>query len=102
MSVDRRSIVAACLFAVACSDPNAARLKATTKATYDPKTGRLTELTYDRNKNGVVDTWTEMDGSRPLRSRTSRCGTAARSVPASRASGLAPAATPRSRRSTRS
>jgi hypothetical protein len=69
MSADRRSIVAACLLAVACSDPDAARLKATTKATYNPKTGRLTELTYDRNKNGVIDTWTDMDGTKPLRSR---------------------------------
>jgi hypothetical protein len=57
------------LAAAACSDPDAARARRTTIPTYDKKTGRLTELTFDRNKNGVVDTWTEMDGNRPLRAR---------------------------------
>ena len=52
-----------------CSDPERERLKATTKPTYDNATGRLKELTFDVNKNGRIDTWTEMDGSRPLRSR---------------------------------
>lgn len=52
-----------------CADPDRERLKATTKASYDKATGKLTELTYDANKNGRVDTWTEMDGTRPLRSR---------------------------------
>ena len=37
--------------------------------TYDKATGRLKELAYDRNGNGRADTWTEMDGTRPLRSR---------------------------------
>jgi hypothetical protein len=37
--------------------------------TYDKTTGKLTELTYDRNHNGKIDTWTEMDGAKPLRSR---------------------------------
>jgi hypothetical protein len=36
---------------------------------YDKATGRLKELAYDSNGNGRVDTWTEMDGTRPLRSR---------------------------------
>ena len=31
--------------------------------TYDTTTGKLTELTYDRNKNGIIDTWTDMNGS---------------------------------------
>lgn len=52
-----------------CADPERDRLKATTKATYDKATGKLTELTYDANKNGRIDTWTEMDGTRPTRSR---------------------------------
>ena len=63
----------AILFALAatcaCSNPEAARLRETTKATYDKTTGKLKELTYDANKNGRIDTWTEMDGSRPVRSR---------------------------------
>ncbi len=52
-----------------CADPERERLKQTTKASYDKSTGKLTELTYDANKNGRIDTWTEMDGIKPLRSR---------------------------------
>lgn len=39
------------------------------KPTYDRTTGKLTQIASDRNGNGVVDTWTDMDGARPLRSR---------------------------------
>jgi hypothetical protein len=56
----------------ACSGDDDARVKDTTKATYDPSTGRLKELTYDANKNGRIDTWTEMDGTKPLRARIDR------------------------------
>lgn len=55
-----------------CSDAERERVKATTKATYDERTGRLKELTSDSNGNGRIDTWTEMDGSRPTRSRMDR------------------------------
>src|SRR5207342_1019789 len=65
-----RVLVFAALAALlACANPDRERISKTTKATYDKKTGKLTELTYDRNKNGVIDTWTDMDGSTPLRSR---------------------------------
>jgi hypothetical protein len=64
-------VVLACC-AVACSDPEKERLKDTTKPTYDRATGRLKEITYDANKNGRIDTWTEMDGPRPLRARIDR------------------------------
>jgi len=40
--------------------------------TYDKTSGRLTELAFDSNHNGKVDTWTEMNGPRPLRSRIDR------------------------------
>jgi hypothetical protein len=63
--------VTVCL-AVACTDPETARLKETTRPTYDQSTGRLKELTYDANKNGRIDTWTDMDGNRPLRARIDR------------------------------
>ena len=63
------TVVLACS---ACGDPDRERLKATTKATYDERTGRLKELTSDANGNGRIDTWTEMDGSRPIRSRIDR------------------------------
>lgn len=62
----------ACGLTLACRDRDKARLRDTTQPTYDPKTGRLAELTYDANKNGRIDTWTEMDGSRPRRSRIDR------------------------------
>lgn len=62
----------ACVLVVAslaaCSDPDSERIKKTTIPTYDKK-GKLTQLTYDRNKNGVIDTWTDMDGTRPVMSR---------------------------------
>ena len=34
---------------------------------YDTKTGRLTELRYDQNQNGRIDTWVYMEGTRILR-----------------------------------
>ena len=55
-----------------CSDSEKDRLRATTKPTYDPATGRLTALTFDSNKNGTIDTWTEMAGSRPVLTRLDR------------------------------
>lgn len=58
----------------ACTDPATNRLRQTTKPTYDRHTGRLKELTFDSNRDGRIDTWTEMDGSRPIRSRTDRNG----------------------------
>ena len=64
-------VVAVCL-AGGCSNSEQRRLEQTTKASYDTKTGRLTELTYDANKDGRIDTWTEMDGARPIRSRADR------------------------------
>ena len=62
------AVVAA--FVAACSDPEKERIKETTKPTYDKTIGKLTQLTYDANKNGKIDTWTDMDGTRPLRSRS--------------------------------
>jgi hypothetical protein len=61
--------LAALIAAASCSNPPPDPAKLTTKPTYDKTTGKLTQLTYDRNKNGVIDTWTDMDGARPLRSR---------------------------------
>jgi hypothetical protein len=55
-----------------CQSAESKRLNETTKASYDKQTGKLTELTYDANKNGTIDTWTEMDGARPVRSRIDR------------------------------
>lgn len=34
---------------------------------YDPKTGKLTKLSADLNRNGTPDTWTYMDGARTIR-----------------------------------
>ncbi len=67
----RRRVIAmvALTAAAACSNPTPAPGTGTTKPTYDKSTGKLTQLTYDRNSNGVIDTWTEMDGAKPVRSR---------------------------------
>lgn len=59
----------AALLAASCSKPAPDPAKETTKPTYDKTTGKLTQLTFDRNGNGVIDTWTDMDGARPLGSR---------------------------------
>jgi len=56
----------------ACSDGRGIRGSDTMRPTYDKATGKLKELTYDSNHNGRIDTWTEMDGARPLRSRIDR------------------------------
>jgi hypothetical protein len=63
--------IAACL-AVACSDPEKEALRKTTIPTYDKETGRLKQLTYDQNKNGVIDTWTDMDAARPVFTKQDR------------------------------
>jgi hypothetical protein len=69
MRIRLTAVLALALSGTACSDPEKERIKETTKPTYDKTTGKLTELTYDANKNGKIDTWTDMDGTRPLRSR---------------------------------
>ena len=56
----------------ACADPERDRLRETTRPTYDTTTGKLKELTFDSDKNGTVDTWTEMDGARPVLTRMDR------------------------------
>lgn len=57
------------LLVCGCANPERDRLVATTRGTYDPATGKLRELTYDANKNGRVDTWTQMDGAMPVSTR---------------------------------
>lgn len=59
----------AALVCAACSNPQAERATRTTNPTYDSTTGKLIQLTYDRNKDGRIDTWIDMDGTRPLRAR---------------------------------
>jgi hypothetical protein len=44
------------------------------KPTYDKSSGRLTQLEYDANHDGRIDTWMDMDGTRPLRSRIDQNG----------------------------
>jgi hypothetical protein len=55
-----------------CSDPEKEQLRKTTIPTYDKQTGRLKQLTFDQDKNGVIDTWTEMDGARPVFTKQDR------------------------------
>jgi hypothetical protein len=65
----RAAVALAVLSLAACSDPEKDRLRETTIPTYDATTGRLIEVTFDSNKNGVIDTWTTMDGTRPVLTR---------------------------------
>jgi hypothetical protein len=60
------------LFECACSSPESSRDKAPTTPAYDSSTGKLKELAYDPNHNGTIDTWTVMDGARPVRTRIDR------------------------------
>ena len=56
----------------ACSLPDTPRENAAIAPTYDVATGKLKELAYDSDHDGTVDTWTDMDGARPVRTRIDR------------------------------
>jgi len=63
-------LVCLCALAAACDstpDPRTTNFqvkRGNVTAQYDDKSGRLKRLEVDTNKNGVVDTWTFMDGTR--------------------------------------
>jgi hypothetical protein len=65
-----RSLLLLCVLCGACDstpDPRQTNFRVDrggVKAQYDPKSGRLTRLEVDTNKNGVIDTWTYQDGTR--------------------------------------
>jgi hypothetical protein len=44
------------------------------QAAYDPQTGKLNLLKYDADRDGRVDTWTYMEGSRVVRVETDKDG----------------------------
>jgi hypothetical protein len=52
----------------ACWRGDEPRDRSAVRPAYD-RTGKLSELAYDSNRNGVVDTWTAMDGSRAVQTR---------------------------------
>ncbi len=56
------------LSGASCSSPWSTR-RAPVRPLYDSTTGRLTQLAYDSNRNGIMDAWTDMDGATPLGSR---------------------------------
>ena len=66
------AILISLMTTIACADAEKERLIRTTVPTYDKASGKLTQLTYDGDRNGKVDTWTSMDGTRPLLSRIDR------------------------------
>jgi hypothetical protein len=66
------AIVSAGIACGACSNQEREREKLGIKPTYDRTTGKLTQLTYDSNHNGTIDTWTDMDGARPVQTRIDR------------------------------
>jgi hypothetical protein len=65
-----------CAFVMAlasgCSNPDKAQQKLGITPAYDATTGKLKELIYDSNHNGKPDTWTDMDGARPVQTRIDR------------------------------
>jgi hypothetical protein len=70
--IPRLVVFAALAVATACADGVEQPQAQTPKPTYDKETGRLKELAYDATSNGRADTWTDMDGAKPLRSRIDR------------------------------
>jgi hypothetical protein len=67
-------VVVLATLAAGCSDSEKARAKAGIRPTYDKATGKLTQLTLDSNGDGRIDTWTDMDGARPILTRIDRNG----------------------------
>ena len=49
-----------------CSSPDKAQERLGITPAYDATTDKLKELAYDSNHNGKPDTWTDMDGARPV------------------------------------
>jgi len=56
-----------CAFVHGACDSGEAEARKRITPEYDKSTGRLTLLKYDSNGNGVVDTWSYMDGARVVR-----------------------------------
>ena len=65
------ALCALALLSAACGRPAAAPAGAATPV-YNKQTGRLEQLTSDRNADGKVDTWAHMDGTRLLRIEVDR------------------------------
>jgi len=66
-TVAAAAVLVCTLGAAGCGgDAESDRIEATTKAVYDPATGLLRQFTYDKNKNGRIDTWVRMDGTKRL------------------------------------
>jgi antitoxin component YwqK of YwqJK toxin-antitoxin module len=62
-------VVAICV-TFACSRPEPPKYdvgNAQVQGHYDRTTGKLASITYDSNKNGKIDTWSYMDGTRVVR-----------------------------------
>ena len=57
---------------VGCGKSTTPPRQGTSIPTYDPKTGKLIKLEADLNHNGKIETWTYMDGARPIRTEQDR------------------------------
>jgi len=75
-SVRSSGSILCCALAMAlawgCSNSDKAGDKLGITPAYDATTGKLKELAYDSNHNGKPDTWTDMDGARPVQTRIDR------------------------------
>ena len=66
-SISGIALLAIALSLAACESRDEADAKKRITPEYDKATGRLKLLKYDSNGNGVVDTWSYMDGARVVR-----------------------------------
>jgi hypothetical protein len=67
-------IAVSLISASSCAGVEKVPMEGAVRPTYDKETGKLTQLTYDANKDGRIDTWTDMDGTKPLQSRIDQNG----------------------------
>lgn len=63
---ERLALLSVVILSVACSSQKT-DAKKLIEPVYDQRTGKLQLLKYDSNGNGIVDTWSYMDGARVLR-----------------------------------
>ena len=71
MKTSRILLLPAVLWVGACSTAREGAREHIRPA-YDKATGKLTELAYDADRNGRIETWTEMNGNKAVRSRIDR------------------------------
>ena len=65
MNIRRPILVVLALLMPACAGPRDSA--SAVRPVYDKQTGQLTQLQYDENGNGRIDTWVQLEGTRIIR-----------------------------------